>query len=230
MKNILFATLLFASCTFCDAQDIKALKNTGNLHQENCTFLTVGRNAYFILEPGYQTVYSGKKGKDSLGLVITVLNDTVTIGSVITRVVEEKETVNGKYIEISRNYFAFCKESNSVYYFGEDVDIYKNGKAIRGKDSWKAEGNNKAGIVMPGKIVIGNKYFEEYAPGIAMDRSEIISISDTINTIAGFFVNCLKTKETTPLNLLEKEFKIYAPGIGMIKEEDLILVKYGFIK
>ena len=63
-----------------------------------------------------------------------------------------------------------------------------------------------------------------------MDRSEIISISDTLNTIAGFFVNCLKTKETTPLNLLEKEFKIYAPGIGMIKEEDLILVKYGFIK
>ena len=33
----------------------------------------------------------------------------------------------GELYEVSRNYFAICKENNSVFYFGEDVNWYKNG-------------------------------------------------------------------------------------------------------
>src|SRR5437762_8506857 len=32
--------------------------------------------------------------------------------------------------------FALCKRTNSVYYFGEDVDIYKNGKIVGHEGSW----------------------------------------------------------------------------------------------
>lgn len=200
---------------------------TEDLRAEDCTFETTGSNRYFILEPNYQLVLENKKGDR---LVITVLNETRKIGNVETRVVEENESRNGKPVEISRNFFAFCKQNGSIYYFGEEVDLYKNGRMVRGEDAWTAEGKNRAGVVMPGIALLGAKYFQEIAPGVAMDRAEIISISETKNTLAGNFTNCLKTEETTPLEPKEKEYKIYAPGVGLIQDEDLLLVKHWFIK
>ena len=49
-------------------------------------------------------------------------------------------------------------------------------------------------------------------------------------TPAGNFTNCLKTEETSALNLKEKEFKRYATGIGLIQDENLYLVKYRYVK
>src|SRR5262245_35067575 len=63
-----------------------------------------GRNPYFILEPGYQLVLENKKKKEVL--VITVLEETRKIGGVETRVIEERETVDGQPKEVSRNFFA----------------------------------------------------------------------------------------------------------------------------
>ena len=83
---------------------------------------------------------------------------------------------------------------------------------------------------MPGLSLLGARYYQELAPGAAMDRAESVSISETLKTPAGTFTNCLKTLETTPLEPMEKEYKLYAPGVGLIKDEDMLLVKYGFIK
>ena len=200
---------------------------TEDLSQKDCTFETTGRNQYFILEPGYQLTLENKSGGR---LVITVLNETKKIGNTETRIVEENESENGKPVEISRNFFAFCKQTGSVYYFGEEVDIYKNGKMTKGGDAWIAEGNNRAGVAMPGLVLTGARYYQEFAPGVAMDRAEIISTSETKQTPSGNFTNCLKTEETTPLEPREKEYKLYAPGIGLIQDEDLLLTKYGFVK
>jgi len=63
-----------------------------------------------------------------------------------------------------------------------------------------------------------------------MDRAEIISLSASLQTPIMNFTNCLKTEETTPLSPREKEYKLYAPGIGLIRDENLVLVKYGYIK
>jgi hypothetical protein len=62
-----------------------------------------------------------------------------------------------------------------------------------------------------------------------MDRAEILSTKEILQTPAGKFENCLKTKETTPLEPKSKEYKIYAPGVGLIKDGDLVLTGYGFI-
>ena len=82
---------------------------------------------------------------------------------------------------------------------------------------------------MPGLILLGGRYYQEIAPDIAMDRAEIISMNEKLNTTAGFFSNCLKIEETTPLEPKNKEYKFYVPGIGLIRDGDLLLVKYGFI-
>ena len=84
----------------------------------------------------------------------------------------------------------------------------------------------RPGIMMPGVILLGAKYFQEIAPGIAMDRAEIMSMTKVLETPAGTFENCLKTFETTPLERNAKEYKFYAPGIGIIKDGDLELIDY----
>lgn len=202
---------------------------TDSFSESNCTFSATGRNEYFILEPGYQLTLQGIKNGDTTKLVITVLDQTKTVNNVVTRVVEENESVNNKTVEISRNYFAICSQTNTVFYFGEDVDIYKNGAIVNHEGAWIAEGKNRMGIQMPGVVLLGSRYYQEIAPGVAMDRAEIVSIDTKLATPAGNYTNCLKILETNGLKPLEKEYKFYAKGIGLIKDEDLLLVKYGFI-
>ena len=203
---------------------------TESFDLQNCSFSTIGKTKYFILEPGYQLTLKGIDGNDSVVLVIAVLDETQKIGDVETRVVEEKETANGQITEVSRNYFAICTQTNSFFYFGEDVDIYKDGKIIDHGGSWRAYSeNNRAGLMMLGMVLLGARYYQEIAPGIAMDRAEIKSITETMQTPAGKFENCLKVEETSSIETASKEYKFYAPGIGLIKDGDLLLTKYGYI-
>ena len=186
-----------------------------------------GRNPYFILEPGYFLVL--RKGNEEL--TITVLDETKKVDGVETRVVEEKETKNGKLVEISRNFFAISKRTNSVYYFGEEVDIYEDGKVVSHEGAWLSGVKGaKFGLMMPGTPLVGGRYYNEIAPEVAMDRAEIVSMKETVETIAGTFKNCLKIEETTPLEPGNKEYKYYAPGIGLINDANAELVKYGTIE
>ncbi len=201
------------------------------LNLENCDWSPHGSNKYFILEPGYELALEGIDDEDTVDLIITVLNDTEAVDGVITRVVEERESVNGQIIEISRNYFAFCKNNESFFYFGEDVDIYRDGHIVGHEGTWRAgTNNNRPGLMMPGLLYPGTKYFQEIAPDIAMDRAQIITLDTTLDTPAGKFENCLVVEETTPLEPDAHEYKIYAPGIGLIKDGNLLLTKYGLTR
>ena len=63
---------------------------------------------------------------------------------------------------------------------------------------------------------------------MAMDRAQVISVDNTVETPAGTFENVLKTRESTPLEN-GYEFKYYASGIGLIQEVDLKLKDYGLV-
>jgi len=193
----------------------------------SCKLVTTGRSTYFILEPGFQLVLEGGDTK----LEITVLDDTKTIAGVDTRVVEEREWKEGKLYEVSRNYFAMCEQTKDVFYFGEDVDFYRDGKIVKHEGSWLAGKNgNKPGLMMPGTPKVGMKYYQEIAPGVAMDRAEIVSLDETCKTPAGTFPRCLKVKEGSAIEIFAKEYKYHAPEIGLVRDEDLQLIRYGFIK
>lgn len=188
---------------------------------------TTGRNPFFILEPGFQLILEGGGEK----VTITVLNETETVGPFTTRVVQEREEKKGELIEVSYNYFAISKATGDVFYFGEAVDIYENGKVVHHSGAWRAdEADTKPGLIMPAEPTIGMKYYQEIAPGRAMDRAEVMSVDETLETPAGVFRNCLGTKETTPLNSSEKDYKTYAPGIGLIQDERLLLTQHGFVE
>ena len=189
---------------------------------EKDELLSVGRNPYFILEPGYRLVLEG----DGAQLIITVLNETKKVDGVETRVVEERETKGGKLVEVARNYFAISKRTNDVFYFGEDVDMYKDGKIANHDGSWLSGVNgSKFGLMMPGRVLLHSRYYQEVAPNIAMDRATIVSVTETVKTPAGEFKNCVKVEETSPLSRFTTEYKYYAPGIGMVSDGEMKLVK-----
>ena len=180
-----------------------------------------GENPYFILRPGYRLTL--QDGKDTL--IITVLNETKMVDGVKTRVVEERETKGGQIAEISRNYFAIDPKTRDVYYFGEDVDIYKAGKVVGHAGAWLSGQNGaKFGLIMPGVPKVGDKFYQELAPKVAMDRCEIVSLAEQMKTPAGDFKNVLCTQEGSALeSALERKW--YAPGVGLLKDGDFVLAK-----
>ena len=197
----------------------------------DCDFSSKGSNRFFILEPDYQLRLRGE-GKDGtkIQLTITVLDRTKEVDGVQTRIVEEKETEDGEVVEVSKNYFAICKQTNSVFYFGESVDIYEGGKVVSHEGSWLAgEDQAKAGLIMAGVVLLGAKYQQETAPGVAMDRAEIVSMDEEVETPAGNFKGVLNVRETTPLGPGLVDYKYYAAGIGLIQDGNLKLEQHGFV-
>ena len=186
-----------------------------------------GESPYFILKPGYQLTLEGRESGKAVKLVVLVLDETRVIDGIEARVVEERETADGALSEVSRNFVAIHRTTRDVYYLGEEVDVYRNGKVVGHEGAWR-HGSNGAtlGLLVPGSPVIGRRHSREVAPGVAMDRAQVMSVSGRITTPAGGFEKCLETEETTPLEPGNKEYKVYAPGIGLVKDGPLVLVSY----
>jgi len=216
---------------------------TRDFRLQDCRcFRTYGINPYFLLIPGYQLVLEGVEEDDGefieVKAVVSVLRKIERIripgvGRVRTRVVEEREWEDGELVEVSRNFFAICKKTNSVFYFGEEVDDYEDGEIVGHEGAWRAgENGAMAGIIMPGTFLLGSKYYQEYAPGVAEDRGENVEMGLEVETPAGTFMDCVKIIDTNPLDGVcateEGDEKIYCPGVGLIVDESLELVDYGF--
>jgi hypothetical protein len=194
---------------------------------EKRDFVSSGSNAYFRLEPGYRLKLEGSEGLSHVTLVVTVLDGTRLVDGVETRIVEERESKGGRLVEVSRNFFAFNSADRGVYYFGEEVDIYKDGRIVGHEGAWESgKAGARFGLMMPGQPVVGARFYQEIAPGLAMDRAEIVALDTVLKTPAGTFKGCLKVAETTPLEG-GREYKIYAPGVGIIKDGSLVLVESG---
>lgn len=191
-------------------------------------FVSAGSNTFFRLEPGYRLKLEGREGLRRVTLVITVLEKTRLVDGVETRVVEERESKGGRLAEVSRNFFAFSTADQGVYYFGEEVDIYKDGKVVGHEGAWESgKDGARFGLMIPGRPEIQARFYQEIAPGVAMDRAEIVSLDASIKTPAGEFKGCLRVAETSPLESGAKEYKLYAPGIGLINDASLRLVEHG---
>lgn len=188
--------------------------------------VSAGANPYFNLEPGDTLELEGKEEGKTLRLVIRVLDETKQVAGVETRVVEERETLGGQPLETSRNFFAYSKKTGNVYYFGEDVNEYRGGKVSGHGGSWLAgKDGARYGMMMPAKPAPGQRYYQEIAPRVAMDRAEIVSAAESLEVPAGKFQNVLKVEETTPLEA-GKEYKYYAAGVGLLRDGAARLVKH----
>lgn len=204
---------------------------TTTFDREACTFSSTG-STYFPLWPGHTVVLEGEEDDEgeliAIGVRVTVLGETELVDGVETRVVEEYETEDDEVVEISRNFFAVCRQTGDLWYFGEDVDIYEDGEVVSHDGAWRAGVDGATpGLFIPGSLLVGARFMQEVAPGVAEDRSEIIAIGDEIVLPAGTFDDLLTIHDTNALNpSAPPDLKVYAPGIGLVVDEELELVEY----
>ncbi len=181
---------------------------------------------------------TAKLGEDEgaeISLRITVKKGTESItfesarGEQITlkaRIVEEREWEDGELIEISRDWLARCKETNDIYYFGEDVDIYEDDEVVSNDGAWRAGVDGALpGIILAGTFLLGSQYFQEMAPDVAMDRAKHIDMNLGVSVGAGNFQECVGVKETRTIDAGARSYKVYCPGVGLTIDDVVELVE-----
>ena len=72
---------------------------------------------------------------------------------------------------------------------------------------------------MPALPAVGQAYRQEYYLGEAEDMAEVARFEDTLSVAFGDFTGVLVITEWTPLSPRTVEEKLYAAGVGMIKEQ-----------
>jgi hypothetical protein len=180
-------------------------------------------NPYFPLASLRRTAFEGTEQSDGETVSISaqnrVLDREQRIAGVPVTTVEVKEYQDGELVEHTFDYYA-QRSDGTVFYMGEDVTDYENGKVVGQEGEWRAgEGNAKAGVFMPAKPRVGLRFEQERAPGVAEDRSRIVEVGVRVKTRAGSFRDCIRTRDFAPLGK-QVEFKYYCPSVGLVREED----------
>ena len=204
---------------------------TEDFDRERCTFVAFSNNPYHPLWPGLVLLLEGEEEDDGetveLEVQISVLADTEMVDGVRTRVYEERESEDGELVEVSRNFLAECRETGDVWYFGEDVDDYEDGMLVGHGGAWRAGVDGaEPGILFPGTPLIGARYFQEMAPGVAEDRAEVIDVGAELTVPFGTFDDVVETEDSDALDPeSEPDPKFYARGLGLVKDEELELTE-----
>lgn len=136
-------------------------------------------------------------------------------------------------IEDTDDWYIQHKDTMDVWYMGEiaqefEEDLDGNKELVEIEGSWKAGRDfDKPGIIMYGDPDPANKeqqnpYRQEFSLGNAEDVGKVKRKGDVSVSVpyGDFDVDVVKTKDWTPIEPDVKEFKYYAPGVGMIKEEN----------
>jgi hypothetical protein len=227
-------------------------KFTMDFRLGDCTFVTSDQsspgNPYFPLVPGRQLVLESEEDGERVEIT-TCLDDgsncstldgtpvpgiyTVALRGIKTRVVEERESEDGALVEISHNFFARCLENGSVFYLGEKVQKIENGQVIGNPGAWEAGVSNaRPGVIMPGIYLLGSRYFQEIAHGVALDRGENVRMGfDVVVDLVGEgrvkLEDCVKVVESSVLDTGQSQ-KIYCPDVGLVFDSGAELVERSF--
>ena len=198
---------------------------------EEATFTLDSTNPYYPLIVGSVVILEGEEDGDVVRVERTVLPETMEIEGVATHVLEHKNFINGEIHEIARNFYVEASDG-TVCYFGEDVEFYEDGELVNTAGTWRAGVNGaKPGIIMPAVPEVGQAYFQEHEEGNAMDMARVTMTGATVTLGDLTFENVVQVLDANPIDdeePCEDEEKLYAPGIGEIKDVDLEVVEFSF--
>lgn len=127
--------------------------------------------------------------------------------------------LEGVLIEDTDDWLAQDDEGN-LWYLGEFVENFEDDGTFADNDgSWEAGVDGALpGFWIPANPQIGDRYMQEYWPGVAEDFAGIEGFSD-VQIDLGSYANCLVTRDIDPFEPGVFELKYYAQGVGLIKEE-----------
>lgn len=187
-------------------------------------------NPYFPLREGFTYRYAGKVLNDAGELVpspdhVRVAHLHKRVDDIQVLVVDDNVFLNGLLEEATQDYYAQDVHGN-VWYVGEfETDFVRdrNGKVIRvtHPDSWEGGVDGaRPGFIMLAHPSVGADYFQEHAPGVALDTAQVTAVDLTLTVQGKVYHHVVLTKEFSSLEPSILDFKWYAPGIGMVLERE----------
>jgi hypothetical protein len=183
-------------------------------------FVSRVNNRYFRLRPGALFIYEKRIPGGTERTEIEVTGQRRRVLGVLTTVVRHRGWLNGQLKEDARDWYAQDRQGN-VWYFGEEVDNYENGRLKDHSGSWEAGVNGaKPGIVMLSNPIVGLTYRQEYYKGQAEDMGTVIALNRTVRTAAGTFRGCLQTRDWSLIDKTVNEYKYYCPRVGFLAFEE----------
>jgi hypothetical protein len=175
-------------------------------------------NPYFPLVPGRTLIYEKVDSDGIEHIEVTTLNQTFIIEGVDCRVVRDVVRQNGVVVEDTIDWFS-QDDDGEVWYMGELVQNFEDGLLDNLDGSWRhGKDGAKAGIIMKDEPEVGDAYRLEFYLNEAEDFAEVIGVGETVTVPAGTFTNCIRTRDTTPIEPGNIEEKVYAPGVGLVLE------------
>jgi hypothetical protein len=181
-------------------------------------FTTNIDNRYWPMSPGAKWVYRevDTEGTDQQ-VVVEVTNQTKKIANGIeARVVRDTVTEKGVPVEITDDFYAQDEHGN-IWYLGEYVTNFENGKVVDHDGSFEAGVDGaQPGIALPANPAPGMSYRQEYYKGEAEDRAAVVTVGEEqVEVPVGYFEHdVLMTRDLVPTEPKVQELKFYAPGIG----------------
>ena len=187
-------------------------------------------NPYMDLTLGNRHVLAGSGEVDGKPANVVASDIVAGPGPVLMGVqtiqVLDQTVRNGLLIERTFDYYATDDQGN-LWYFGEDVTNYTYDDTGRrtgtdSKSAWLAgEGGAMPGIGLPGAPVVGLSQMQEVAPDQgAMDYFEVVETDAHLTGPSGAHDHVMKTFETSLSEPDGREFKYFAPGVGLLRVED----------
>jgi hypothetical protein len=178
-------------------------------------------NRYDPLAENDRCVLRGKEDGARVRIVRTLLDRTKTFrvngDTVRAAVIEDREFEDGEIAERTLDYFA-QDDRGTVWYLGEDVDSYENGKVVGHGGAWLyGKDTDKMGVEMPAHPRVGTRWRHERVPGVTHESDRAVAILDKATVRGKTYRDVLKVREHTRPDD-EVEFKLYAPGVGNIQE------------
>ena len=207
------------------APPVSKASSTGGLPQggeavtlKPADFTTRIDNPYWPMRPGNKWVYSERDTEGTKErVVVEVTRRTKKIANGIeARVIRDTVSEKGVPVEITDDWYAQDKRGN-IWYLGEYVTNYKNGKVVDHAGSFEAGVDGaQPGIAMPAKPKPGLTYRQEYYRGEAEDKAAVITVGqEQVEVPFGFFKkDILMTRDLVPLEPKVQELKFYARGVG----------------
>jgi hypothetical protein len=185
-------------------------------------FTTRIDNPFFPLPVGRVLVYRGiKDGRTQVDRV-TVTDRTKKVAAGITaRVVTDVATHGTTLLERTSDWYTQDGRGN-VWYLGEETAAYSAGGKVDRSGSWEAGVDGaKPGIVMEANPKIPDAYRQELYAGEAEDTAWVVARGGSVTVPYGKLPNSLTTLEATRLEPGAYDQKIYARGIGIVRERAL---------
>ena len=178
-------------------------------------------NPYFPLKPGTTYEYQAHTADGLITNFVTVTHKTKLILGVTCVEVHDTVLLNGQKTEDTLDWYAQDRDGN-VWYFGEDSEDLSDGRVSSLEGSWTAGVDGaEPGIIMEAHPKVGDAYRQELLLNEAEDFARVLSLDESVKVPFGSFDNCLKTTESSGVEPGAVEFKFYAPGVGVVFDNDI---------